>query len=972
MSDVAINGKPTAKPAYVSAARNGSGSRTMTQEWSNMSWVTNNQNAKRATRWKWWCSINTHTDGKNGARTNKSFLRTGSGNERTDMNRTYVEHNLSSFATGSQTLTRASFYPNTSRKLDSVYMTVAYNNSFGDGPHVRSTYTFKVPRKPALSAITYDEANGRIVTDVTVNAGEDAYEKYDVQSVVSSYDSSTKASTSKTTTSTADSFELRHDGVTWGNLTYGQYIKVRFKVRSRGYAGASEWVERVHYIAYPNQPVITGIVYDSTSYYSLIHVKVNLKRETEDKPQHPVDYVKLELLANTTASSASAAKLESGWEEMGQDDKWCNALALRRADCLPDRGNHSWVRIKTWHGLEDRFYRYSEPMELSELYRAPAGATADEDRAVILSIEPTTKITGAKLLIGWDGTDLTNRDSSTETEVSWSSDSAAWQSNEGPETWSFSASSGETTSGGVTYRKSRTVYIRGLEEGKKYYFKVRRIRDVEGEKIRRGPYDSDNVDLQAAATEVITNVSFSAPDTVMSGKDLRVSWDYDSDERQTGWRIVTGTLVTEQDEFGNSVYRIATSGRKVLAEGTDSRRVQTIAKKDYSGKVSNGQIWIAASVKVAGTFVDSEASMVSVLSKPSLSYSVSTLTAQPLALTFTSNDNRASMAIAIRSLGCAGDDAILMPDQLEGDTVWTALVPAEWTASGTSYTTTIAAPADLDLRDKCRYRVEATAVNLGTGMRSSTVSRTFTVRYSTKAKVPSPSITVTPSDTTDSSGIRRREATIQLAAPDNAAQTDLYDVYRVTVDGALPLVSDAPLDATVVDPYAPFGDSNLAYRVCSKTADGSVEWSDYAYFFGGRGVTGGEEVRIDFGDRYLECDRGVTMQTTWAKTFSQDGKLSGDVDGYWGAPVKRTSTIAGQLIKLYEQDKIEAARALAKHVGPCFVRTSAGEAFVADVQVSPLGIQRNTAGQTFSLKIAAIDPTDDYAGEVIIEEEEES
>ena len=63
-------------------------------------------------------------------------------------------------------------------------------------------------------------------------------------------------------------------------------------------------------------------------------------------------------------------------------------------------------------------------------------------------------------------------DDSTGTEVSWSMDKDAWKSNNGPETWDFTFSDGARTIDGTRYSGSATVYIRGLEKGESYYFRV--------------------------------------------------------------------------------------------------------------------------------------------------------------------------------------------------------------------------------------------------------------------------------------------------------------------------------------------------------------------------------------------------------------------------------------------------------------------------------------------------------------------
>lgn len=963
-----IKKAPNAKPAYMTFGRDGEGARTVTQAWTNRAWTTDGENEARATKVRWWCKLFCSERGKKQANgkykwSDKSFAKQG---EIPIADRTYVTNNLSSFKpTGkTTTYTRSSFYPlNATRKLKSVRGTIVYINSVGKGASISKDLTFKVPRKPSMSAFTYDPETRGVSLTVTTNAGNDLYERYDTYMERRSYNSRTKVSTNEASTTTATTYTLSRQFAGVDELTYGQYIKVRFVAYARGYAGDSEKVERVYYIAYPNMPTISAIVCDSTASYGLIHVKFKSNTKTE----HPIDGVKLEALINTDISTAAGARASTDWETINTDDRYCTAMTARVADCQPDVGKHTWFRIKAWHGSEDSLYRYSDPKEATDLYTAaPTPPTAEDDYAYILEISEMSGECGIKLLIGWD---TLGTDDSTGTEVSWARSKFAWKSNVAPDSMTFTWSDGQIRHayGNVSnklFRGSATIYLQNLEEGETYHVKVRRYRE-DDDGTTYGPYFEKTMSMTATDETKTLSVSMAVPEYVRYGKALRVSWEYDGDEdaKQTDWQLITGTVTNSTDEYGNVTHHISSNSQLVLASGKGQKQVQSIGKDIIATYANTGYVWVAAKVKASGKWVTSQAEQVDIVRVPTASLTVSDVTAQPLVAVIGSTSNQCSIAITVTADGCTGDSDIAIADQLQGDAVWTSIIDAEWTTSGSAYTTTVTAPQELDLRDGASYHVSVTLTDDRSGLKSGTVEGSVKVDYTNKAKTPSPEITVTPHDETDSAGFRRRYAVIALAAPTSPRTTDVYDLYRVSADGPQPIASGLSQTDTVIDEFAPFGDAELAYRVCSRTVDGALEWYEYPYEFGARGVTGKEEIRIDFGRSYFEGERGITLQSEWSKDFGTDSDLAGNVEGHWGYSVTRTAMGSGQLVKVYEQEQITALRELARYVGPVFVRTSLGEAYAANVDVSPLGTTLNNAGQAYSLQMTQISMPEEFGAQ---------
>lgn len=303
--------------------------------------------------------------------------------------------------------------------------------------------------------------------------------------------------------------------------------------------------------------------------------------------------------------------------------------------------------------------------------------------------------------------------------------------------------------------------------------------------------------------------------------------------------------------------------------------------------------------------------------------------------------------------------------QLESGSSATAWGLPDSDVKGLSATFTL--PEGLDFWDGAAYTITATAAARDTGLVSEEATDDFTVDWARDAPEPSDLTTIDVSDEMDSEGRRVRSALITLIAPDGAAEGDLCDIYRVTPDGPSLLIDSVPTDAIVYDQWAPFGGSDLAYRIAIRTADGAVSWADIGYDFDSADVFT-REVRVDYGDGYFELDRNVDYSESHEKGFEARKHLDGTTVGYWEAGTMRTASASGVLVAVYEADKIERLRELAAYTGPVFVRTSEGVAYEADVQVRSIDSTRGTAAVAVSLEISEVRPTT-YGG--VVQEAEE-
>ena len=199
------------------------------------------------------------------------------------------------------------------------------------------------------------------------------------------------------------------------------------------------------------------------------------------------------------------------------------------------------------------------------------------------------------------------------------------------------------------------------------------------------------------------------------------------------------------------------------------------------------------------------------------------------------------------------------------------------------------------------------------------------------------------------------QATITPAAPENAAQTDVCDIYRLTADGAYLIAEDVAFGSSIVDRFAPFSrdGENLAYRLCTRTADGDIDFTDVPYSLRSRAL------RIDFDDGSVTLPYNVGVSDTFTKSFESRAHMDGEIAGYWNANVARTASITTDFVR-GDAELAELVRELAGYAGACFVRTPSGSAYEADVEVEGLDEAYNSVASAVSLNVTEVRLTDEF------------
>lgn len=835
---------------------------------------------------------------------------------------------------GRATYTRSNFHPLKKKNyLFSLTAKVRGVNSKGNGEYANISYKFSKPKAPSIVALSFTE-QGVVSTTITTDAGTGKAERYDTVWKFEKYDSRTKQWTliSSSASDTRTIIPLSYDADDYRALGDDYYI-FRATATARGFAGNTDAKPKQIYVSYPAVASIGDVsVAGSLDSSGRLNVPVT----TNSSKEHKVDKIELQYLADVSYESASDIPGTESWDTApGSDNATCSMLTMPVSDLIPQRGNHSYIRLKTTGLIENTLVSYSPPMKITAV-EPPATAAADI-QIKIISVEALEGGESALVTLGWNAD---GHDDFTGTELTWSDEEDTWKSTENPKSYEFTWSDGQLVDGGVTYHDSAEIVVKGLDEGKKYWFKARRYADSDTT-IYSG-YSNTGECFTNAVPESLVAI---ASGVVPTGTSLPVQWTFSGNGLQTEWYIQTEAgygLASGQDSFGST---------------------QIPADKLAEGAV-NGVVTFRVYAKAQSEFVQSNLLTVAIQNAPVASVSVtSPLTAQPFTFDATV-DKLCDLMVIVTSRGITGQTPRGTETQIDGDTIYSAVVAPQWTENGNSFTTTVELPTGLDFWNTGLYQLDVTAIDRSTELQTVLESTEFAVEWDNPAVDPSDAVTITPVDTTVG-GVHTKGVQIALTPPSECNEDDLFDIYRMD-GGTVRLIGESfPLTKTVIDSYAPYGDGmDLSYRVALRTVDGDEEFADIDY------AADGNYLRFDWAGGYIEFPYDITIQDSYKKSVEYREHMDGSIDGYWKRNVSRTGKLSTNVIALESQDDIERARALARHPGAVFVRTPNGSAYEADVQISDMS-QEHSKIMAIAIDATEIGLTQEFMLPIPNEKEDE-
>lgn len=878
--------------------------------------------------------------------------------EAVSRNTTQSTCDLSNLRVGTKVYDREDFYPYTSRKVHYLLVQVRERNTLKGGKAGYGPWSTKeggklsAPAAPGIPTLELDATRGRINWTIRSKAGAGAKERIYTRYTVKVYRSATDESKQVYTSTSRDAQGYMKNGATefsdyysptdWQTIGTKDYIKLTVEAWNVGLAGDSAHVKKSITLSFPAKATIGKILCEGTGNDDKATVYATAGTPDERK-NHPVTLCRLEVLPDTDYMSASDIPAgETGWEQIGTtDDENLQSFAVKVGQLKPTAGKRTWLRVITVNKVEDP-YSVMSAYKCVEDLEVPLPSAVD-DKVMVQPPVPRPDGTSADVTILWDE-DTPN----TGTEVTYSQDPEAWESNQPPTPFEFTWQSSDTPPTGWT--GMATIKLLGLTEGQVTYIRARRYyEDADGDRT----WTEYSAPEQVMPVTSPNSVELAVPSYVPRGTDIEAVWTYDTDAAQTSWQLlqVTGVSPSIEDD-------------KVVASGEDAKGSHVF----NSERLESDTAMLYVSMSTGGAAVQSEPKKIYVVDPPTCEVTVATLTQKPLTVTVSSNVGTGNVTAIVTAYGTTGDG--FGPEQMAGDTVWSTLVrDAVWSEVTGGYQTEVPVPADESLfYDAASYNVQVRVQSTETSLWSETADADFSVDWSDKAPELVDDtgyladITVTPSDTTDTNGIRTRACAVQLAEPENMDPSVVMDVYRVGRDGMQLVAEGVGATALVTDPYAPFGGTDLAYRVVTRTTDGDTAWADFPYEFATQEATDRMQMRIDYGTEYVECTRGIAPSDQWSKDFNAFTGIDGTVIGGWNEGVRRTASASTAFVRVYEEAQQRAMEGLATYVGPCFVRMSDGSAYEADVQVSGRSRSTGSAGVVYSLTITQLDPSGMYMG----------
>ena len=530
-------------------------------------------------------------------------------------------------------------------------------------------------------------------------------------------------------------------------------------------------------------------------------------------------------------------------------------------------------------------------------------------------------------------------------ELSWADHEDAWESTSEPSTYT------------VTKLNSSAWNISGLEAGQKWYIRVRLFkRTSSGETF--GTYSNTAViDLASAPLVPVLSLSESA---ITKEGSVNVSWVYSTSDG-TGQASAELAEVNEI-EIDNQTVKTYT----IIAQTKTSQHI-TIDAKEQGWDSGETHVLACRVVSESGRASDGWSNEVSVNVAEPITCEIQNTSLETVTISYPNDEGTTTdistlaltempMTVTVKGAGEYGQTTLSIeraadyhvdrPDEtdyngFEGETIFT------YNQVGEDEITINLEDLIGHLDDTAPYKIVAT-VQDGIGQ-TAVAELNFDVRWSHQPDAPTANVTI------DSDNLA---AILEPIAPENAAETDVCDIYRLSVDKPELIYESAVFGEEYVDPYPTIGEFG-GYRFVTRTANGDYitdgeDKSSFAWTDTDGNIDVGYNI-IDFGNDRIQLDRNIDISNSWTKNFKETQYLGGSVQGDWNKAVGRSGSINAVAIKLIDQDIIESIRRLSMHTGACHIRTIDGSSYWADVQVSE-SYTRSTGNviSSISLKITRI------------------
>ena len=530
---------------------------------------------------------------------------------------------------------------------------------------------------------------------------------------------------------------------------------------------------------------------------------------------------------------------------------------------------------------------------------------------------------GDAVRIGWPW----SWDGANQAELSWADHEDAWESTDEPESYI------------IENRQISSWVISELEEGKKWYFRVRLLYSGEDEEVT-GPWsDTYSYNLSGIPDRPALSLSKAV---VNAGGSFTTRWGSTSGDG-------TAQAYAEVCEIAGDEYipiaHVDESQSVELAPGWETGTAHHLAVRitSTSGRQSEWSdpvsIYVAEPVTVSMTDSNFENIIgIDPIEEPLL------MIEMPLSVTVTGAGVSGTTTVSIIR---RDDYHIYRPDEKDydgyaGETIATV------TRSGEGQLTIGLDDLIGSLDNGARYLLSCSVVD----EYGQTAKREypFTVDWSHKAGTPGAKVRIDK---------WMRIAVITPKAPENFVQGDTCDIYRLSADAPQLIYKGAEFGVSYVDPFPAFGDF-CGHRLVTRTANGDYATADGALAWFDAGVNEGDVLLerimvIDVDGDQISLPYNIELSNSWNKDFERTAYLGGSVQGDWNPAITRDMSANTVVLRGRDLDKQLSMRDLAGFAGVAHIRTPDGSSLTADIQVNETYSYQNKR-VTYTLAIKAIDP----------------
>ena len=199
--------------------------------------------------------------------------------------------------------------------------------------------------------------------------------------------------------------------------------------------------------------------------------------------------------------------------------------------------------------------------------------------------------------------------------------------------------------------------------------------------------------------------------------------------------------------------------------------------------------------------------------------------------------------------------------------------------------------------------------------------------------------------------IDARTATVILAPPLGSVSTDVFDVYRQTPSGYEAIARGVDMGTSIEDQFAPYGRAETAYRVCARTADGDISFSDFGYSMPVH------VLRFDWGRESAEFPWNIDIREQMSNNYESRTHADGSVNGYWDRGSELTGSYSTDVVKTKDSQLIRLARRIGEYAGAVWVRDGYGKAMQCNVSLDEVGLSSTNGAAGISFSISAMKTT---------------